>query len=162
MVFTALRLSAEEVATLRADPDTAFDLLLDDEREATAAGRLVYLDKSWHAIHFLLTGTAWDAETPAGQAILGGVPIGGDSGYGPVRLLERDDVRAIAAALGALDASTLRDRYRPERLNEVDIYPGIWDEDDVFDTYLLPHFSQLAAFYATAAAEGSAVLAGLS
>jgi hypothetical protein len=45
------------------------------------------LEKSWHVLHYLLTGKAEKAPPPVGNAVLGGQDIGGDRGYGPARFL---------------------------------------------------------------------------
>ena len=158
MVFEARMLSADQAAHLRADPDDV-DVLLDGD---VPTGRSVDLDKAWHGLHWLLTGTAWDTDTPAGQAILGGRDVGEDNGYGPSRLLEPDGVRAVAAALAALDADALAARMDRPAMEAADIYPQIWDEDDVFESYLRPAYEDLRGFYARAAAEGAAVLQSLS
>lgn len=43
-------------------------------------------------------------------------------------------------------------------MDDAGIYPQIWDEADVFDTYLVPAFDNLRAFYAAAARAGEAVI----
>lgn len=159
------RLSAEELAVLRADP-TAVDTLLygdlDDDDEAEMPEPELDLDKSWHGIHYLLTGTAWQIGEGAGAAILGGDEIGQDGGYGPPRLLGSDTVRAIAAALDALDVEALRARFDPQAMAAADIYPAIWTNGtDEFD-YLMSHFTELRRFYSLAAANGQAVLVAIT
>jgi hypothetical protein len=158
MVLVARRLTAEQVVNVQAAPDGAAALLAG---EAEAPGQMVDLDKSWHGIHFLLTGSAWDYDGPAGQAVLGGERIGADIGYGPARLLRPDQVRAVAVALAGVDPAELGQRYSASRMDELDIYPGIWDEGDVLEEYLLPNFDALVRFYAAAADEDSSVLLAL-
>ncbi|MGA5304935.1 YfbM family protein [Nucisporomicrobium flavum] len=144
MIFTGRRLTPGQVR------DTA-DPVVTGEAD-------VDLDKAWHGIHFLLTGNAWETTPGAGEAILGGEPVGEDTGYGPARLLPAESVAAVAAGLRDLDAAALRARYDAAALEDAEIYPGIWDEEDVFETYLGPNFDKLRAFYLTAAAEKQAVL----
>ena len=116
------------------------------------------LDKSWHGVHFLLTGTAWGTDDPLGGAVLGGREVGEDDGYGPPRLLEPDGVRTVADALeGATDAE-LRGRFDAEQMQRLDIYPQIWGESDILDEYLMPNVAALREFYARAAARHAAVL----
>jgi hypothetical protein len=43
------------------------------------------LEKSWHMIHYLVTGHTDDSDAP-GNALLAGEPLGEDAGYGPARL----------------------------------------------------------------------------
>ncbi|ADU09533.1 YfbM family protein [Micromonospora aurantiaca] len=152
MVFTARRLSGAELATVLADPDTVGTLFQGGPDELD-------LDKAWHGLHYLLTGTTYEIRGDAGPAIVGGEPIGPDLGMGPARLLMPDAVRTVAAGLDAVDDATLRARFDPEAMSEAEIYPHIWDDgDDEFDGYLLPYFTALRDFYRDAAASGDAVL----
>lgn len=165
MVLIGRRLSATDERQVLDDPATAETLLygdLDDEEDEMPDPELD-LDKSWHAIHYLITGTAWDVSEGAGAAILGGDEIGEDNGYGPARLLSSDKVRAVAVALDAIDVDTLRSRFDPDALATADIYPAIWTQADAdFDNYLAPYFVQLQSFYARASANGQAVLLAIS
>lgn len=41
-----------------------------------------YLDKAWHGLHFLFTGTAWEGDPPLNFLVSGGREIGDvDVGY---------------------------------------------------------------------------------
>ncbi|RLQ10763.1 DUF1877 family protein [Micromonospora sp. BL1] len=152
MVFTARRLSGEDLATVLADTGTVGTLFDGGPHELD-------LDKAWHGLHYLLNGTTYEVRGDAGPAIIGGDPIGPDLGMGPARLLMPDAVRAVAAGLDAVDDATLRARFDPAAMSEAEIYPHIWDDgEDEFDNYLLPHFTALRDFYRDAAASGDAVL----
>ena len=156
MVFTARRLSGEQLATVLADPETVGTLLDGGPDELD-------LDKAWHGLHYLLNGTTYEVRGDAGPAIVGGDPIGPDLGMGPARLLMPDAVRAVAAGLDAVDDATLRARFDPAAMSEAEIYPHIWDDgDDEFDSYLLPNFAALCTFYRDAAARGEAVLLAIT
>ena len=65
-------------------------------------------------------------------------------------------VRAVAAGPEHLDVETLRARFNPEAMARADLYPGIWSDSDMFDTYVVPHFAELSRF--AAAIDGEAVL----
>ncbi|MEU9511381.1 YfbM family protein [Micromonospora sp. NPDC048169] len=156
MVFTARRLSGEQLATVLADPETVGTLLDGGPDELD-------LDKAWHGLHYLLNGTTYEVRGDAGPAIVGGDPIGPDLGMGPARLLMPDAVRTVAAGLDAVDDATLRARFDPAAMSEAEIYPHIWDDgDDEFDSYLLPNFAALCTFYRDAAARGEAVLLAIT
>ena len=157
MVLVARRLTADEA---RLDPGQLADLALEeDDEDSPGEDSMVDLDKTWHAVHFLLTGTAWELEGDAGLAVLGGREVGDDLGYGPARVLAPPDVDATSRALSAVDEQALRARFDPERMAALEIYPtGIWDEDDILDDYVLPAFRDLAGLDARAAAEGQAML----
>jgi hypothetical protein len=150
MIFEARRLSATEATAVAADPAAGAAVL---ERTED----VLDLDKAWHGIHFLLTGSAWETTPGAGEAVLGGVPVGDDRGYGPARLVAADQVRAVAAGLEEFTAETLRARFDPAGLMAEAIYPQVWDDED-FAHYLLPNFLDLQKFYRAAADRDEAVL----
>lgn len=157
MTFLGRRISPAERRALLDDPALVGPLLFGSGNGATEPE--LDLDKSWHGIHHLLTGSAWEIGEGAGAAILGGTPIGGDNGYGPARLLDPDAVRAVAAGLDGVDVATLRARFDPAELAAADVYPNIWDGGaEEFDGYLAPYFTELRTFYRAAAAGGQAVL----
>lgn len=113
------------------------------------AGPAVSLEKLWHALHFLLTGAAYESDSPLADVILGG---GDDE---DVRVLPPDRVQALAAALSALTEAELRARFSPAKLAANDIYPDIWDEaeDDLWDE-VWGYFLELRGAYTRAAAAG--------
>jgi hypothetical protein len=119
------------------DPDS-FDAWLEDVDD-----RLSFdVDKAWHAVHFALTGEAWDQVGPLGAVVLGGEPFGEDLGYGPARWLGPEAVAAAATALAALDPEELAGRLDFPRMAALGIYPSIWDRD--------PGGDQLSAFVVSA------------
>jgi hypothetical protein len=165
MVLIGRRLSPEELRAVLEDPSTVGTLLfgdLDDE-DAEMPEPELDIGKSWHGIHYLITGTAWEIrDGAAGAAIFGGEEIGEDGGYGPARLLRQEAVQQIGDALDALDVEELRARFDPQAMAAADIYPNVWDDPDEFDGYLAPHFAALRRFYRAAAANGQAVLLALT
>ena len=148
-------LSATRAEEVTADPDVLEGLVEED----TPREEFLDLDKAWHGLHWLLTGTTDDSSTPAGMAILGGTEIGEDWGYGAPRLLRPDEVRRVAAVLRDVTEGDLRARFDPAAMKAADLYPSIWDEEDVFAEYLAPQFALMQEFYARAASRGDAVLA---
>ncbi len=120
------------------------------------------LDKAWHGIHFLLTGTAWEGDPPWCYLVTGGTDIGDvDVGYGPARGLTSAEAKQFSAALSGLSPEDLRRRFDPQKMKGEDIYPSIWDRDPKEDDalgYLLGYFAILGAFVARAARDGKALL----
>jgi len=165
MELIGRRLSSDELRAVMDDPTTVDALLygdLDDD-DAEMPDPELDLDKSWHAIHYLLTGTAWEiGDGAAGAAILGGDEVGEDGGYGPARLLDPEAVRAVATGLDALDVETLRARFDPDAMAAAEIYPSIWaNEPAEFNGYVA-HFAELRRFYRAAAENGQAVLLAIT
>jgi hypothetical protein len=121
-------------------------------------GANVELDKAWHGIHYLLTGTAWAGEPPLNFLVAGGQAAGDiDVGYGPVRLYSSSDVKRIKVALSAISDDELRSRFRPEEMMKLEIYPEIWDrpvDEDNTLGYLMEYLAVLRDHVGAAAAHG--------
>ncbi|GID62118.1 hypothetical protein J3R03_003251 [Actinoplanes couchii] len=105
MVLVGRRLSSDEVKSVTDDPAAVETLIYGDveDDDAEMPDPQLDLDKSWHGIHYALTGTAWQVGLGAGAAVLGGAEIGEDNGYGPPRLISAEQVQSIAAGLRQLD-----------------------------------------------------------
>ncbi|MFK4246146.1 YfbM family protein [Micromonospora chokoriensis] len=161
MELIGRRLSAEELRAMLDDPTSVSLLLfgdLDDE-DVEMPDPELDLHKSWHALHYLLAGTAGRSDDPAAAAVLGGEDIGDEGGYGPARLLGVETVRVVATALDLLDIDALRARFDPDALTAAGIYPGGWARGaDDFNSFLAPAFADLCRFYRSAAAQDQAVL----
>jgi hypothetical protein len=131
---------------------------LDAPRGPGQARAELDLDKSWHALHYLFTGTAWQGEEPACFLVQGGTVLGEDADEERLpRVLSRPQVAAFATFLRALDADELMRRFDPARMTAIEIYPEIWsrhEERDQTLAYVLENFSTLRAFVLAAAADG--------
>jgi len=128
--------------------------------EAQDKSQVLDIDKSWHGIHFLLTGEQYGGEPPASLPILGGVEFGPQIYYGPARYLTPEQVQEASAHLAATPIETLKERYKPQALESADIYPtGMWESegDQAFD-YLAHWYVLLGSFYARAATRDQAML----
>lgn len=121
------------------------------------------LDKAWHALHFLFTGSDWEGAFPAGFLVSGGTPVGTvDVGYGPARSYTPGEVEKIAAFLAGVDEKQLRARFDPLEMAKRDIYPSIWDganfdADGEWD-YFGGALQSIQAFLADAASRKMALL----
>ena len=174
MVMTARMLTPDEMAAALSSTEALERLLYPDDDQGT---REVDVDKAWHGIHWLLTGSPDDRPPaarkrglfrrgapepdPAGAewlAVLSGEPVGYDNGYGPARLLRPEQVAAVAEVLAPLDRDALGGRVDLLAMEAAELYPGIWDAEDVYEEYLGPSYEVLRDFYVRAAADGAAVL----
>ncbi len=125
-------------------------------RPGTPTYGSVSLDKTWHALHFLLSGTAVEGSDPT-QFLLSGAQIAETSDH--CKLHPHAAVEAFSRVLDAVDDTELLGRLDRRRMGELDIYPGHWGEDEAFDrAFLLQHLTPLRAFIARHAREGHAVL----
>src|SRR5262245_57728570 len=116
--------------------------------------RMIDIDKAWHGLHFLFTGTAETGEEPACYFVRGGEDLD-DDGY--ARALRPDAVRRFSAFLDGLSASELERRYDPVRMTELDIYPvTIWKRSskDSPMSWLLDCFKGVKTFVNRVAAAG--------
>jgi len=124
------------------------------------------LDKAWHGIHFLVTGTAWAGEPPLDFLVAGGRAVGAeDMGYGAARAFTASEVRAIDAAVRAISDEELERRYSPAAMKQADIYPDIWDRAGAEDNareYAMGHVATLREFLADAARRGVGMIVYLS
>jgi len=129
---------------------------------ATSERQTLSLDKAWHGVHYLLSGSAEEptAEAP-GNAVLGGTEIGDDDfGYGPARCFTPSEVADIAAALARPELEAEAEaRYQADKLTELSVYPGGWDADA--REWLLDALEDLREFFHEAAAQECAVLTTL-
>jgi hypothetical protein len=132
--------------------------MLQPLREAGAFGEdpdVLELDKSWHTLHYLLTGSGEPSDSVLSWAILGGKEIGPDLGYGPARLLTASEVQTIASALSQVSPTSLSQRFDLERMIASKIY-ACRDHGEL--GLALEYFERLKPFYAESAARGSAIL----
>lgn len=147
----------ESVDALR--QNGSWDVIYAEENRAD----LIDIDKSWHVIHYVLNGTAWETceEEPLSQLILGGAPLNEeDMGYGPPRLLSAALVKEISEALAAWDETAFRARFDLKAMLEEQIYPLLEDEDgETLFEYAWEYFQTLKVFIQRAVGLGRCVLA---
>jgi len=123
-------------------------------------GAKISLDKAWHGVHYLLCGEVEPGSAIPSQAVMGGVEVGEDLGYGPARYFEAGKVNQIAQALSAasLEAEMIA-RFDPAKMTSLEIYPGGWKAGDV--DWLMEEFRRLRKFYDDASAAKLAIVTNL-
>jgi hypothetical protein len=144
-----LYLRVPDLAALERDPDVAATWFADEEP--------FDLGTAWHAIHFLLNGSAWGGTGPLFDAVLGGTPVGDPTSYEPIRFVSVAEVEAVAEALP--DGDELVPRFTHKALRQAEIYPdGAWSQPDALTAFVLPAYAHLVQLFTDAAADGDAVL----
>src|SRR5258706_13901452 len=122
--------------------------------------RSIDIDKGWHGLHFLFTGTVDEGEEPACYFVRGGEDLDDE---GQARALRPKQVRRFAEYLSALSPAELTRRYDPQRMTKLKIYPdAFWmrpsSPDDSPLQWLLGCFSDVRRFTHRAAAANDGVI----
>jgi hypothetical protein len=79
------------------------------------------LEKSWHVLHYLFTGSIDDSSAP-GSTLLTGEPLGEDLGYGPARLHDVRETRDFGHFLETLDLARLQARMNIREMTRLGVY----------------------------------------
>jgi hypothetical protein len=105
------------------------------------------LDKTWHAIHYLLTGSS-------DLAFLdGGIQFPGVSE--PFEAHSPETVARLCKQVEGASASTLLAKYDADDFNAREIYPGQWDE--IGPDYIRPYLQQFLVVVREAAEVGDGI-----
>ncbi len=150
MIWVMARASDHEVAALRADPESIYDFVYSEE--AHTAGRSIDLDKEWHAVHFLLTGTADVVNGPLGLILGMFEEVGPDHGYGPAWFIPAKAVCAFHTALSAHSDEEWARRYDAAAAVSDQVYlaEALADEGEEALGFLQADVARLRAFVSAA------------
>jgi hypothetical protein len=133
---------------------------------ATNEGMRCDLDKAWHGIHYLLTGTAWEGTPPLDFLVEGGTQVGQiDPEHGPLRAYRNDEVRAIYDAVSVMGPYELRKRFNPRDMAAKEIYPDIWTKtpnEEESLRYLMDNLDRLRGYLRETLDSGFGVLVFLT
>lgn len=167
MIGSFLLVEDETLGRLLEAPESIHALLEERVQQAEAPKDYVDVDKAWHALHFLLTSTAWEGEPPLDFIASGGACIGEeDVGYGPARALRKEAVVSLARALEGITTATLVERYDGRKMAQLEIYPQGWTDLDPRNGdefgYFTSAFEDLAALVRKGAATGRGLLVWIS
>jgi hypothetical protein len=126
----------------------------DDELENGSTFESLELDKAWHGLHFLLSGSAGDGPAPC-QFLLSGRRLPEVSEH--VAVQRHLAVEAFSRILDGLADEAITARYDPRHMEELEIYPGIWTEEGAL-SFVQQFVAPLRAFMARHSTLGHAVL----
>jgi hypothetical protein len=156
MIGNFKQISSSQLEELKNASSTVKDVIYPDTDEPLK--NYLYIDKTWHCIHFLLTGKVWDKGGILGNVIMGGEEIGDDLGYGPARYLSPIEVKETSDALELVKESDLKSKFNPDEIMKKEIYPFYSRCDNEDLDYVLPCFQDLKRFYKNCAENGNAML----
>lgn len=95
----------------------------------TGTSEVLDLHKSWHMLHYVFTGSAWEGAAPANTLLLGGREVGEDMGYGPARIVSVAETSAFDAFLKGQTPEALERRIDISRMSSLGIYCAEGGED---------------------------------
>jgi hypothetical protein len=125
MIYRVFAISDHVAGEILADPERVHELAYSWDKSPN----ILSLEKSWHGLHFLMTGDVWAGEPPLNFLTLGGEEVGDiDVGYGPARIFRAPSVTVIHKALENFPDSNVDARLDPATFEAAQIYPPIWSE----------------------------------
>jgi len=162
MIGNLLRVTKSELEDYLKDSSLLENKIYDDETENE---NLVDIDKSWDGIIFLLTGQSFaTAENNLVRILFSGQLIDEeqDLGYGPAHYLTSEQVAELNNEISTITIADLKQKFNPKKMNELEVYPTIWDEgDDAFD-YVADGFLTIQNVFAEATKNEEAIITFLN
>jgi hypothetical protein len=191
MIYVLRRVTDEQLAVLRRHPQRLERFLFDEPVEAAVektglmeklvnsfgfrrteklggareAGDEVDLDKSWHLMHFLLTGSA-DPTDDEESFLIGDWPAIGDVeiGWGQAWAIDSAGMRRIDETLKRINEAELFARFDTREMAAQDVYLGDTFEGDEEGgcEYVLEYLLILRNFVSEAARRGCGAIGYLT
>lgn len=158
MIANFLRVSESELNDYLKDSSLLEDNIYNDEENSN----LTDIDKSWGGILFLLTGQGVEElEHPLTRILFSGELIDEDQdlGYGPAHYLTVLEVKEIYNEISKITPEELRERYDAEKMEQLGIYPNIWDDNEESVDYLLDSYNDVLEVYSEAVKNNQAIIA---
>lgn len=160
-----IRVSQQKLHELQKHPETINQFIISQE-EIVRNTNYTDTDKDWHALHFILTGSAQGGEPPLSNVILGGKPLGNiEYGYEIPRYLTAPEVNKTAQVLRDFPMSEFRERFNLEIFAKEKIYPEYWnsiDDEDEYLANLVGMFNYLVGFFMETSKKEQALIIYLS
>jgi hypothetical protein len=117
-------------------------------------------EKSWGALHYLLTGTEWEGEPPL-NFLMHGRELDARDGDAPLITHDSAATRRIADALAGLSDEEARRRVNVEEMQQLNLHPGNWDDPQHVE-YLIEDFRRLRGTVSGVAQRGLGLLVNIS
>ncbi len=121
------------------------------------------VDKMWHGLYFLLTGTDHGGASPVNYLFYAPSVGDEDVGYGPARAISAAQTGELSEYLDGLEKSAVLAHFDAQRMKALNIYPDIWDEDAAeLKEALGGAFDEMKAYCRKCVAHGLGMLAYIS
>lgn len=161
MIGNLLRVTKSELEDYLEDSSLLEGKIYDE----AAHENLFDIDKSWDGIIFLLTGESLaNAQHNLVRVLFSGQIIDEeqDLGYGPAHYLTAEQVVELNNEISVITIADLKEKFNPQKMIELEVYPTIWDEgDDAFD-YVVDGFLTVQNVFANATKNGEAIITFLN
>lgn len=157
MIANFLRVSESELNDYLKDSSLLEGNIYSDEENSN----LTDIDKSWGGILFLLTGQGLEELVhPLSRILFSGELIDEDQdlGYGPAHYLTVLEVKEIYNEISKITLEELRGRYDAEKMEQLGIYPNIWDDNEESVDYLLDSYNDVLEVYSEAVKNNQAII----
>ena len=160
IIWSAALANDKQVADLQAKPEVIADFI----NECVETGFGIDLDKEWHAVHYLLTGSATPTDGSLSFVLGAWTEVGADNGYGPAWHAPNEAVTAFHLALGKLSDDQLRARYDAAAMvrDRVYIADALAQEGEDARAAIIQDIDRLRTFAAQGAKNGSHAFGMLS
>jgi hypothetical protein len=185
VVYCLKRASAAELAAMQRQPRLIGRFLFDDEEaypDKLMSGKIgrmfgrsvaaadfdfpereeIDLDKSWHVLHFLLTGLAGDGEHPLNLIGRDWPPLANvDNGLGPPMGISPSALRAFHEALADVSNEEILARWDSEAIRSAELYLGdtLADDEVTGREYIDENLSLLRKFVSDCQIAGDGAVA---
>ena len=157
MIGILLRVTAIELEAFRTDSSLLIEKLNNEEEP-----NLIDIDKAWAGIIFLIDKqTIYDGP----DSILFGrrvIDRKQDLGYGPAYYFTPDQVKESNERISRISEEELRNNYDPKAMMVAEVYPEVWEDEEVGFDYLLSFFKKVQDFYAKASSNNEAIITFLN
>ena len=165
MIGNLLRVSNAKLETYINDSSNLEDDIYNENESLDVT--IIDIDKAWDGIVFLLTGESSlnFPKHPLYKILFSGQIIDNDQdlGYGPAHYLTPEQVLEFNNKISEITTDDLRQKYDPQKMQKLEVYPEIWDRDgdEAFD-YLNVYFKDVQQLYSDAAKNKEAIITYIS
>ena len=166
MTCTLLRVTKNELNEYLNDSSLLEDRIHDNDESEDENENLIDIDKSWDGIIFLLTRQKFgNGNHPLLQVLFSEQFIDDeqDLGCGPAHYFTPEQVADLNEQISKITVEELRQKYDPEKMTELNVYPDIWENksEEPFE-YLSDNFLEIQQLYLDATKNGEAIITFLN